>query len=36
MSGAPAESLIWCAWMHHDNADYDAMMRDDICTISAP
>ena len=32
-SGAPAEmraaeSLIWRAWMHHDNAAYDAMMRD--------
>lgn len=34
-SGAPAEmraaeSLIWKAWIHHDNAAYDAMMRDGI------
>lgn len=32
-SGAPAEvraaeSLIWLAWMEHDNAAFDAMMRD--------
>ena len=40
-SGAPAEmraaeSLIWRAWMHHDNAAYDAMMRDETRAISAP